>query len=132
MAGPPSNLPSSSLPTVIPVGSNVPAAVKTSQLDNPPKTRASHFGTSAHLQPQTPFENFAAIDLFNLKEALETRLAGLNPDSEDWVSTKRLLSLATVKLAPKQPKESQDASLLYAGAAAPGVRPIPPVKRPGR
>jgi hypothetical protein len=122
------------MPTPIPVGSHVPAAVKTHQLDNPPSNRViSSVGTPAGSFGQGPFQSLPAIDLINIKEALAARMTALSADSEanpeHVISTKRMLAIITAKLVPKSPS-AEGGPLIASIPTASGVRPIPPVPPP--
>lgn len=131
---PPQNVPATaaSVPSAVPPGSQYPpATVKPSQLDNPPRTRVFSIGTAAGpvKSAANPFSGLTGIDIFNVKEALQARLAALNADPssnpDHLNSTNRVLVLAQALLMPKPaalPGESVP--------RAAGVTPMPPVPRP--
>jgi hypothetical protein len=97
----------------------VPAAVKVSQLDNPPRTRAISTA-GIPVSSRDPFSSMPAIDLVNLKEALTSRLSALeadvNANPEHIVSTGRLLAIINARFASPQ--------------TVSGVKPMPTVQRP--
>jgi hypothetical protein len=107
-----------------------PPDVTAAQLDNPPRVRANSAQTPTQLPAILAFAGLSFVDLLNLRMAMTNHLSTLltNPEvnAAHIDSTKKVLAMASDKLAPRLPQEGLTAqAALTAPPAAAGVKPIP-------